>query len=64
MDLTDEDVAAFIEAWYADFRERLTPEDARAEETRLLEFVVELAGASGPQEPDAPLSADGAHQTT
>ena len=38
MQLSDEQVKDFIDAWKADFGETLTVEDARAEALRLLDF--------------------------
>lgn len=38
MQLSDEQINTFIEAWKMDFGEILTFEDARAEASRLLEF--------------------------
>lgn len=42
MELTDEEVQIFIEGWRKDFGETLTPDEARAEATRLLTFFSTL----------------------
>lgn len=43
MKLSDEQVQSFIECWKKDFGEVLTPEEARAEAMRLLDFFAALA---------------------
>lgn len=43
MTLSEEQVQSFIECWKKDFGEVLTPEEARAEAMRLLDFFAALA---------------------
>ena len=43
MQLSDKQMQSFIECWKKDFGEILTPEQARVEATRLLEFFAALA---------------------
>ncbi len=43
MQLSDQQVQSFIECWQKDFGEVLTPEEARAEAMRLLDFFVIFA---------------------
>ena len=43
MTLSEEQVQSFIECWKKDFGEVLTPEEARAEAMRLLDFFVLFA---------------------
>lgn len=43
MTWSDEQVQSFIECWKKDFGEVLTPEQARAEAMRLLDFFAALA---------------------
>ncbi|MHB0978141.1 MAG: hypothetical protein ACYC1K_01925 [Minisyncoccota bacterium] len=43
MQLSNEQIQAFIECWRKDFGEVLTPEQARVEALRLLEFFAVLA---------------------
>jgi hypothetical protein len=43
MNFTDDEVARFREAWQADFDELLTPEEARSELTRLMQFFGTMA---------------------
>ena len=43
MTLSEEQVQSFIECWEKDFGEVLTPEEARAEAMRLLDFFAALA---------------------
>lgn len=53
MELSDEQIKAFIECWERDFSERLTAEQARVEARRLLDFFAELADAfANPSAPD------------
>ena len=53
MELSDEQIKAFIECWERDFGERLTAEQARVEASRLLDFFTELANAlANPPAPD------------
>jgi hypothetical protein len=42
VELTHEGIQGFIEMWEQEFGERLSPEDARYEATRLLEFFIQL----------------------
>lgn len=53
VDLSDADVAEFINAWQADFGEVLSPEEARSEALRLLHFFGTLEEALRP-EADSP----------
>ena len=43
MRLSEEQVQSFIECWQKDFGEVLTPEEARAEAMRVLDFFAALA---------------------
>ena len=43
MTLSDQQVQNFIECWQKDFAEVLTPDEARAEAMRLLDFFAALA---------------------
>lgn len=43
MQLSDQHIKDFIEAWKADFGETLTAAEARAEATRLLDFFAQFA---------------------
>ena len=43
MQLSDEQIGEFIEAWKADFGETLSIEEARAEALRLLDFFGQFA---------------------
>ena len=43
MTLSEQQVQSFIECWKKDFGEVLTPEEARAEATRLVEFFGQFA---------------------
>ena len=43
MPITEQQVQALIEAWQADFNETLSPEVARSEAERLLEFFAQFA---------------------
>ena len=43
MQLSDEQVRSFIECWKKDFGEVLTPDQARVEAMRLLDFFAALA---------------------
>lgn len=43
MQLSNEQILSFIECWRKDFGEVLTPEQARVEALRLLEFFAVLA---------------------
>ena len=42
MQLSDEQIESFIECWKKDFGEVLTPDQARVEAVRLLDFFVAL----------------------
>ena len=42
MELTDEEIELFIEGWRKDFGETLSPERARSEAVRLLNFFSTL----------------------
>jgi len=52
MELTDDDIREFADAWREAFHETLTPGEARTEATRLLTFYALLA--EGPQTPATP----------
>lgn len=43
MQLSDEHIQSFITCWTKDFGEVLTPEEARVEATRLVEFFGQFA---------------------
>ena len=43
MQLSDEQIESFIECWKKDFGEVLTPDQARVEAVRLLDFFAALA---------------------
>ena len=43
MQLSDQHIKEFIEAWKADFGETLTASEARAEATKLLDFFAQFA---------------------
>jgi hypothetical protein len=43
MPLSDEQIQSFIEAWRVDFGEVLTPDVARSEANRLLDFFAAMA---------------------
>jgi len=43
MQLSNEQIQSFIECWKQDFGEILTPEEARVEATRLLDFFQKFA---------------------
>lgn len=45
MELTQEDIDSFIEMWRRAFGQTLTPERARSEANRLLDFFLTLAEA-------------------
>ena len=45
MQLTPDDISSFIDAWEADFDERLSPEAADSEAQRLIAFFLSLAEA-------------------
>lgn len=45
VDLTDEEIQRFMKAWEEDFGERLSPEEARSELSRLLNFLYAIADA-------------------
>ncbi|MBX4189336.1 hypothetical protein KW785_01920 [Candidatus Parcubacteria bacterium] len=49
MELSPEDIAAFIDMWLAEFGERLSEDQARAEAMRLVNFGLEL---EKPREPN------------
>ena len=43
MQLSDKHIQSFIECWKQDFGEILTPDEARVEATRLLDFFQKFA---------------------
>ena len=43
MQLSDQQIQGFIDAWKGDFGEVLTPDEARVEAMRLLDFFAALA---------------------
>lgn len=45
MELSDEDIRAFADIWQSTFGETLTPDQARTEARRLLDFYAALAEA-------------------
>lgn len=63
MQLSDERIRDFIEAWKSDFGETLTDANARSEAMRLLDFFATLAEAASC--PPAPVieSDDGAKRS-
>lgn len=57
MELTDQDIQEFMEAWKADFREDIPPAQARTKALQLLDFFATLdlvATGNYPQESDEP----------
>jgi hypothetical protein len=50
VNLTDEQIQGFIQAWKNDFDETLTPEVARMEANRLLDFFVWMCEELGTEE--------------
>jgi hypothetical protein len=50
VNLSDQSIQDFIEAWKQDFGEVLSPETARSEATRLLEFFAWMIGELNHQE--------------
>lgn len=61
MQLSNEQIQSFIECWQKDFGETLTPEQARVEALRLLEFFAVLADIL---RSDRPSRVDPAEATT
>jgi hypothetical protein len=53
MQLSDEQIKDFIEAWHADFGETLSVETARSEALRLLDFFAWMVEELGFQERQA-----------
>jgi hypothetical protein len=45
MELSEDQIRSFIECWHSDFGDVLTPDQARVEATRLLEFFGALVDA-------------------
>ena len=53
MSLSDDDIQAFADIWKLQFGEELTPEQARIEAQRLVDFYAALAEPlPGEEEPD------------